>query len=368
MNNSNLDAFLALVRAGLWEKDVRLQTYGQIDFSEICRLSEEQSIVGLVAAGVEHVGDGKLPQKNVLHLLGRVLQLEQRNEAMNKFIGELILKMNKAGIHTLLVKGQGVAQCYERPLWRSCGDVDLFMNDENYEKAKEFLVPLANRVETEFTFTKHLEMTLSSWSVELHGTMFSELSKRIDRGIELVTEDTFREGGTRVWKNGEIDVFLPNPNNDVVFIFTHILQHFFKWGIGLRQVCDWCRLLWTYQTEIDIILLEKRLQMMGLVTEWKAFASLAVNFLGMPMEAMPLYSPSAYWKKKASNILSFILSTGNMGHNRSVTYYSKYPFYIRKVISLCNHTKNSVRHFFVFPMDSLKIWGRMVKNGVHALD
>lgn len=34
---------------------------------------------------------------------------------------------------------------------------------------------------------------------------------------------------------------------------------------------------------------------MGALGEWRAFAALAVEYLGMPVEAMPLYSPSARW-------------------------------------------------------------------------
>ena len=51
-----------------------------------------------------------------------------------------------------------MAQCYERPLWRSCGDVDFFLDDENYEKAKGFLKPLAASVEEEYVREKHLGM------------------------------------------------------------------------------------------------------------------------------------------------------------------------------------------------------------------
>lgn len=35
---------------------------------------------------------------------------------MNQFVGRLMADMRKAGIYTLLVKGQAVAQCYEKPL------------------------------------------------------------------------------------------------------------------------------------------------------------------------------------------------------------------------------------------------------------
>ena len=75
---------------------------------------------------------------------------------MNYFIGVLVEKMREAGIYTVLVKGQGVGQCYERPLWRSCGDVDLFFDAENYERAKGFLTPLAMEVEPEEKRKKHL--------------------------------------------------------------------------------------------------------------------------------------------------------------------------------------------------------------------
>ena len=53
---SNHKAFLALVRAGLWEEEVQLSSFGDIDYKEVYRLAEEQAVVGLVVAGFEHVG------------------------------------------------------------------------------------------------------------------------------------------------------------------------------------------------------------------------------------------------------------------------------------------------------------------------
>ena len=149
MRSNNLEAFFSLVRAGLWEKDVQLMPYGDIDFSAVQQLAEEQSVVGLVAAGLEHAVDKKPAKKDVLQFIGQTLQLEERNKAMNYLIGVLVEKMREADIYTVLVKGQGVALCYERPLWRSCGDVDLFFDAKNYENAKAYLAPLASSVEPE---------------------------------------------------------------------------------------------------------------------------------------------------------------------------------------------------------------------------
>ena len=127
-----------------------------------------------------------VPKPIALQFIGRTVQLEQRNQAMNYFIGVLVEKMREAGIYTVLVKGQGVAPCYERPLWRSCGDVDFFLDDENYERAKGFLKLLAASVEEEYVREKHLGMTIDPWVVELHRRLYSGLSGRIERELDEV--------------------------------------------------------------------------------------------------------------------------------------------------------------------------------------
>ena len=125
----NTAAFFALVRAGLWEKEARLLQFNDICFTSVLTLAEEQSVARLVAAGLEIVVDTKVPKEDLLLFLGQALQLEQRNSAMNQFIARLINSLRNAGIYTFLLKGQEVAQCYEKPLWRACGDVDMYLSD-----------------------------------------------------------------------------------------------------------------------------------------------------------------------------------------------------------------------------------------------
>lgn len=95
--DNSIVAFFALVRAGLWEKDVCLSQFGDVDYNEMLRLSNEQSVVGLVAAGLEHVTDIIVPKGIVLKYVGNTLQLERQNKEMNGFIGMLVEKM--ATIH-----------------------------------------------------------------------------------------------------------------------------------------------------------------------------------------------------------------------------------------------------------------------------
>lgn len=53
-SNNDQKAFLALLRAGLWEISFTI-------FSVIFKIAEEQSVKGLVTAGIEHLQDLKLP-------------------------------------------------------------------------------------------------------------------------------------------------------------------------------------------------------------------------------------------------------------------------------------------------------------------
>jgi len=352
MSKNDLDAFFALVKAGLWEKETRLSPFGDLDYSTIFRLADEQCVIGVVAAGLEHVSDIKPTEDDVISFIARTMRLERKNIAMNHFIRALVRKLNEAGIHAALVKGQGIAQCYERPLWRTCGDVDLFLNAENYYKAKSFLIPFATTVDVEETLRLHLGMTIDSWVVELHGTMDTEFSSRVNRCIARIQHDIFDNNGVRVWLNDTVNVLLPNPDNDVFIIFTHFIDHFYVGGVGIRQVADWCRLLWTYRARLDLSLLETRLKEMGLREEWRSFAAFAVDFLGMPREAMPLYTDSNKYHRKARKICSLILESGNMGHNKIEDYNENAGRLKSFVITFVRRFKEFTRIATIFPTNA----------------
>lgn len=352
--NKKSRILIELVRAGLWETEVRLSQYGEIDYSSIYQIAEEQSVVELVTAGLEQVKDVKVPQEWTLQFIGSTLQIEQWNKEMNGFIAKLVADMRKAGIYTLLVKGQGIAQCYEKPLWRACGDVDLYLSNENYQKAKEFLTPKVSHIDGENKRQMHLGMTIDGREVELHGTMYGEISRRMNKGLDEVHRDIFYGGAVRSWNNDGVQVFLPSANNDVIIVFTHFLQHFFVEGVGLRQICDWCRLLWKYREILNRDLLESRIRKMGLVSEWKVFGSLAVVTLGMPKDAMPMYD--SRYTVKGEKVLKRVLKCGNFGHNNDLSYRAKYKGLKYKMVAMWRRFWDFASLVPVFPVDAPKFF------------
>lgn len=373
MRDNTIEAFFALVRAGLFPVHgegfkVNESLFQGVEWEKIYQLAQEQSVQGLVLAGLEY-SDLKPPKELLLQWIGEVQIIEQRNKAMNVYIAELIEEMRSQGIYTLLVKGQGLAQCYSQPNWRSSGDVDLLLSKDNYEKAKAFILPKGVLTEPEESGKKHLAMQVGQWAVELHGTLRVGLSKRVDRMLDNVQHDIFYGGQVRSWMNGRTQVFLPAANEDVVYVFAHILQHFYKGGIGLRQICDWCRLLYTYRNSLNYELLEQRIKSAGLMSEWKTFGALAIEYLGFPKDSMPLLDvickkEDGRWRKKADRIMEFILKSGNMGHNRDNSYFQKHSYFVQKCISAWRRVKDLCRHTTIFPVNSVRFFFGIMHNGI----
>ena len=371
--NRNQQAFFELLKIGLWENGIDNVIHnlnGEIDWNDLYQLAQEQSVQGIVLQGLEcslekgAVSKDFISQKLLLQWIGDVQMIEQQNLAMNKFIADLSKQLKIGKIEALLVKGQGVAQCYKCPQWRTAGDVDLLLDKEKYNKASDFLSTLASSEDDEVKDRLHKAYRIGQWEVELHGSLRGSILKKLDKGIDNIQKETFREKKYRIWENGDEAVILPAVDEDILYVFSHILQHFFDEGVGLRQICDWCRLLWKYKEKVDVPLLSYRLKEMGIMSEWKAFAALAIKYLGMPLEAMPLCSLSNCWSRKADRIMDFVLESGNFGHNRDYSYYEKYPYLVYKTISLWKHTSDVIRYFQIFPMDSMRVWSWMITTGV----
>ena len=330
--NTNAIAFFSFAKVGLFPFYgegfiINDYLFRNLDWEKVYQLAQEQSVQGLVLQGVEEIkAKGRelnVPKMLLLQWIGEVQMIEQRNKEMNTFVADLIEKLRKEDIYAILVKGQGIAQCYEKPLWRSCGDIDLLLSLDNFNKASSELSKDIGKIEKESFINikkKHREYQIAKWIVELHGSMRTNLSRSIDKVIDRVQHDVFCGGNVRSWLNGNTLVFLPSPDNDVVFVFTHILQHLFFEGIGLRQICDWCRLIYTYKESLNHGLLESRIKAMGLLSEWKTFYNLASRYLGMPDLGGRLMVRDSKYDKKADKLMTFVLEVGNFGHNREVEW------------------------------------------------
>lgn len=371
--NNTIEVFFFLTRAGLFGRTEHTDSLqlDDVDWAEVYQLAKEQSMVGLVADGLETLqgewlkthGSTLVPRQNFLRFVSYKLRMEKRNQAMDLFIAKLIDKLHKRNMNALLIKGQGVAQCYMKPLLRTCGDVDLLLNKKDYQEVKDFLLPFASSSEPEIMHKQHLGLIIGGWQVELHGSLRCGFSFRIDKELDKVCNETFNGGDVRYWSNNDVKIPLLGCENDVVYVFIHFLNHFYKEGVGIRQICDWCRQLWSFRDSLDLGKLESRLRNMGMMSEWRAFGMYAVEYLGMPEEAMPFYADDEKWKRKARRIHLFIMKTGNMGHNREGKKKND-PLLLKKMKSTRRRCCDLANHLMIFPLDTFRFSPSIFLNGL----
>lgn len=129
-SNHITDAFLVLLKAGLWEKDLESLSCFPLtseEWHEVYQQALCQTVSGIVYRGIIRLPDHLIPPEDILlRWVVRVDAIEQRNRHMNEVVNELCSLFKNEEIRTVLQKGQGIASLYEYPLMRECGDIDLY--------------------------------------------------------------------------------------------------------------------------------------------------------------------------------------------------------------------------------------------------
>lgn len=381
--------FFALLRSGLWGTEPALPSLPPVSHSpdhskpdpaatgshahgspdidtwkRVFRLATEQTVTGLITDGAAACPAGYVPGAVSLRLMSSLVAIEKRNAAVNALIAKIIPLFDKANVPTVLVKGQAVAQCYRKPEGRMPGDIDLIVRPEDYEAAKTVLTSIADSTDAESADKLHFGGMVGDIEVELHGTVHTSLGGRINDILDSAQAELFKPGGSRTLEINGTAVRITSIDFDALFIFVHLLQHFYCGGLGLRQLCDWARVLHTHRTQIDLNLLESRLKQMGIMSEWQAFAAFLVRYLGLPEQEAPFYSSHA--EAKAAKLWKFMEEVGNFGKKRRRRDRSGDPYLIRKVESFFLNSKDFLRHAGIFPLDSVKFFWKYFTTGTRA--
>lgn len=358
--------FFDILRKGLWDKSEE-DAFCPVDeqvWREVLWLSSSQTVAGIIADGLSDCPQGVVPRKIAMKLISASVSTEHRNQQINAKIAQLIPEFVKAGVSVVVVKGQAIAQCYKNPFSRMPGDIDLIVKPEDYERAKAIIRNLSGEEGSDDSGVKHFAATVGDIEVEVHGTIHTSLSSKINNMLDEMQVELLAAGGSCEWDCNGVSVKAPSADFDALYIFLHLLQHFFCGGLGLRQLCDMAMALHTHKGEVDVQKLIERLERMKIVSEWKAFIAFLVNYLGLPEQEAPLYNDK--YVKQADRIWKYIRKTGNFGKNKSRRYGTNSSYLLRKAESLIRNSSCFVNHIQLFPSDSFKFFGYYFANGMRT--
>lgn len=334
-----IQAFFALLRAGLWGAEKEVADFRELDATEwddIYAMARQQTVRGLVYAGICMLPYELMPaDSQLMRWAAAVEGVEQRNRHMNRVLGKVCLWFESQGLSPVVMKGQGVAQCYEQPLQRECGDIDLYFasaeeNTEACRLLKEKGVSVSMHADGSYSYV------VDGVSVEHHRQLVDLTASSACAAIRQL-EGKYGFPKVEVTAVGEKAISIPSPTEDVILQNAHILKHALGWGVGLRQLCDVARLCHRRKEEVNGKEVEEVCRLAG-ITDWTSLLhSFLIDYMGMPEASLPFATKHI----SSEPLLYRILRGGNFGqHRKDMDKAASGPLK-RKIHTACSFAQNA---------------------------
>ena len=308
--NVTYTSFFALLRAGLWNREPECDCFPLQPevWKRVYMLACKQTVEGIVYDGMMRLPDHYYPPKDLLlNWVVRVDSIEKRNKRINNVVSELYEIFARNRITAFLVKGQGVASCYEEPSHRVCGDIDWFFPDkQHFNKANRLFEKNGIKVEKQAKFSK--SYTWRGFLIEHHCRLLDiddpfcipYLRKLLQQEYAYVIDLHLNEQLIR----------LPSPVLMHISVNAHILKHLLTSGIGIRHLCDSARVCCTYPHTIETESFKKIYGKLGIYRWIQLLNNSLVNYLGMPEEYLPFPLEP---QQKSEQMMQDVLRSGNFG-------------------------------------------------------
>lgn len=311
--------FLELLRAGLWGKTADASLFqDKVEWKTIFKIAHEQTVPILVADGMQTLPEGFAPKKQTIYKIAiKRITNSRVHKLTNSTINRITTLLKAEGIPSILLKGQGIAQYYPNPESRMCGDIDIYVGMENFDKACAILIregaeDMTNQTEHE----SHIALDFDGSTIEIHKKSDVIYNDKLNSSLQewniCNLDKKLAEGTLPQWNNEGTLINLPDPTHNAFYIIHHAVRHMLSEGIGLRHVCDWMIYLHKHRDQIDIEELKSKLIEYNMLRAWDQFGALATEFLGFPEEYLIL-PPIKQNESKAPLLLNHIFSTGNFG-------------------------------------------------------
>ena len=280
------------------------------DLEGVLRIADQQKTRPQVLDALQKAGYEDLESLNLIY------RNTSTHVKTNRNIARLVTLLRAAGIEPVLLKGQGVALNYPEPMLRECGDIDLYVGPELYDKAFELVRSQESVREMKSLTEKHSILVYKGSIVEIHRESAITDSKRLNARFQSIADKGLSQNLVPVVIN-EVPVNTPADSFNAFYLFYHFLTHAVYGGLGLRQICDWTLFLHSRSGKLDTGEVGQALDSTGLRRAWQLYASVAVDYLGLPATEMPFYK--AGLAGQGAKALGLIFEDGNFGQAMDFT-------------------------------------------------
>ncbi len=310
IDNLTRNAFFSLLRSGLWNVSANKEYFplSNSQWLEIFQLARKQTVEGIVHDGIMTLPVEFFPAKDLIYKWTVAVDaIERQNRLMDQRINELVSFFSQKGLKVYLLKGQGVAHCYNQPNHRICGDIDFyFSNHKEYSLANALIEQQGIKIKKSPGFCseyvwKDIQVEHHKRFIDIHNPftlnrIHGLLKSELDNSIKI--------------KIAGQEVFTPSPLMTNLVVNTHILKHSLSFGIGLRQLCDSAKACYTYSQNIDGQRIEKLYKEIGMIRWMHVLNKILTDYLGLDPKYLPFELANT---ENPDWMLNEILEAGNFG-------------------------------------------------------
>lgn len=357
--------FFKILSAALWNRE--LGNISGVDWHAILKIAERMSVLPLVADVVIKNNCQGLTTAQIGTLQQFIYGSIRTHMKLNSVLFKVRKHLQDGGLKPVLLKGQGTATFYREPFLRQCGDIDLYIGQEYYQKAVDLMMQIVDNAWEEYSESdKHYHLRVDGIDVEIH-KISARMADSALSGVYSRYEFEYLKSRTDTVKIMDEDIAVPEITFNLLFTFYHAWYHFMSGGLGIRQVCDITLLLESNFNRIDHDRFKEMLVSLDLMEPWTIFMYIAVEYLGLEREKVLFYDKSR--KTQADKMLSMILIEGNFGHYKNDSFFipKNSHWFFRKIRSLTLTTKRYIRLYKVSPKYTRIFYWHYLSTGLKAL-
>lgn len=291
---------------------------------------ERQGVTAFVGVALTHAGnvlsnptpDNRRAFRQVLGpWMNTIVICRDLNKQVSHNAVSLSRTMGKASVECCLLKGQGNAALYPDPESRTPGDIDMWMRrhltTDEASRGRDVradvrrVISLGRQMDPSAEISyHHIQFPdYHGTSVEAHYRPQFMFLWSHNRRLQRYFEDNANEQFSHVISLGGGQVAVPTPRFNAVFQLSHIFNHLFHEGIGMRQIIDYYYVITHLQADERRLPWAQTFSGMGLRNMCGAVMWILTEALGMAPE-LAIMAPD---ERRGRLVLAEIMAGGNFG-------------------------------------------------------
>lgn len=292
---------LYLLNCALHKAQPDWSLLAEADLHELERQSSFHGVAAMTGCVISDSNDGGRLSKEQRDYWKQAYYHSVRNSLLiDRELDRVCNALSDARIGYAKLKGSVLKRYYPKNGMREMSDVDLLIDPDKTEQAKNVMKALGYTVDAYGVSKDDIYSKPPIYHFELHHKLFAEsyadyldYFRDIFERLPSVTADGYEK------KLSDDDFYL--------FLIAHACKHLHKSGTGLRVLTDIFVVERNFQLDRDHI--DRELPKLGLVRDEMNLRSLSEKLFASPMIGITCPTLS----KEEENLLAFMLNSGSTG-------------------------------------------------------